>query len=65
MIIFQMVFKLWSGHEQELPFLYATHHHDLFHITVKYYDYIPKGIQVTERSRNCIWHQQGEITQKV
>ena len=27
----------------ELSFLYATHRHDLFYITVKY-DYIPKGI---------------------
>ena len=26
--------------------LYATHRHDLFYITVKYHDHIPKGIQV-------------------
>ena len=31
--------------------MYATHCHDLFYITVKYHDYIPKGIQVTERTR--------------
>ena len=54
--------KVWK---QELSFLYATHRHDLFYITVKYHDYIPKGIQVTERTRNCIWNHQGEITQKV
>ena len=52
-------------HKRELSFLYVTHHHDLFYITVKYHDYIPKGIQVTERTQNCIWHNQGEITQKV
>ena len=31
-----------------------THHHDLFYITVKYHDYIPKGIQVTELIGICI-----------
>ena len=30
------------------------HRHDLFYITVKYHDYIPKGIQVMERTYNCI-----------
>ena len=39
--------------------------HDLFYITVKYHDYIPNGFQVMERTRNCIWNHQGEITQKV
>ena len=33
---------------------------DLFYITVKYHDYFPKGIQVTERTRICIKkHQRG------
>ena len=45
--------------------MYATHRHDLFYITVKYYGYIPKGIQVTERKRICIKNIKGEITQKV
>ena len=40
--------------KRELSFLYATHGHDLFYITVKYHDYIPKGIQVTERTRISI-----------
>ena len=30
--------------KQELLFLYVTHHHDLFYITVKYHATIPKGI---------------------
>ena len=38
----------------ELSFLYAIHRHDLFYIAVKYHDYIPKGIQVIQRTRNCI-----------
>ena len=38
----------------ELSFLYATHCQDLFNITVKYHDNIPKGFQVIERTRNCI-----------
>ena len=70
MKIFQKVFKLQSGHEsakkitkgeiiqkvqlQELPFLYATHRHDLFYITVKYHENIPKGIQDIERTRKCL-----------
>ena len=81
MIMFQTVWKLWSGHEiasetikmeitqkvwkQDLSFLYATHRHDLFYIAVKYHDNIPKGIQIIEQTRNCIWNHQGEITQKV
>ena len=76
MIIFQRVFKLWSGHEiasdhqgeitqkvqkEELPFLYATHRLDQFYITVKYHDYISKGIQVIERTRICMKkHQRGD-----
>ena len=32
----------------ELSFLYVTHHHDLFYITVKYHQNIPHGFQVIE-----------------
>ena len=32
---------------------------------LKYYDYIPKGIQLTERTQICIKNIKGEITQKV
>ena len=45
--------------------MYATHCHDLFYITVKYHDYIPKGIQFTERTQICIRRIKGEKTQKV
>ena len=38
----------------ELSFLYVTHPHDLFYMTVKYHDYIPNGFQVMEQTRNCI-----------
>ena len=80
MKIFQRVFKLWSGHEshlkpsrgitqkvrkQELSFLFATHRHDLLYISVKYHENIPKGIQVTERTRICQKFTKGEITQKL
>ena len=54
--------KVWK---RELPFLYATHCHDLHYVAVKYHDYIPKGIQVIERTRNRIWNDKGEITQKI
>ena len=30
--------------KRELSLLYATHRHDLFYITVKYHQNIPKGI---------------------
>ena len=43
---------------------YATHRHDLFYITVKYHDYIPKGIQVTEWTRICIKKHQREDNSK-
>ena len=41
---------------RELSFLYVTYtcSQDMFNITVKSYDYIPKGIQVAERIRICI-----------
>ena len=51
--------------KRALSFLYATHPHHLFYLTVKYHDYIPKGIQVTERTWICIKNIKGEITQKV
>ena len=38
----------------ELSFLYTTHHHDLFYITVKYHQNIPKGIQVIVLTRKCL-----------
>ena len=44
--------------------MYVTHRHNLFYTAVQYHDYIPKGIQVIERTQNCIWNDQGEITQK-
>ena len=50
--------KVWKW---ELSFLYVTHRHDLFYITVKYHDFIPKGIQVTERTQICVKkHQRGD-----
>ena len=44
--------------------MYATYRHDLFYITVKY-DYLPKDIQFTERTRICIKIIKMEMTQKV
>ena len=67
MIIFQKVFKLQSGHrnikgeitqkvlKRELLFLYATHRHDPFYITVKYNQNIPNGLEVIEQTRKCLW----------
>ena len=53
-------------YKQELSFLYMTYCHRLFYITVKYHDYIPKGIQVTERTRICIKkHQRGENSKSI
>ena len=76
MIIYHRVFKLWSRHEiaseaikgktqqvwkRKLSFLYKTHLHDLFYITVKYHNYNPKGIQVTKRTRIRIKkHKRGD-----
>ena len=39
---------------RELSFLYATHHHYLFYMTVKYYQNIPNGIQVIKWTRTCL-----------
>ena len=36
--------------KQGLSFLYSTHFHDLFYITVKYHQNIPNCIQVIERT---------------
>ena len=55
--------KVWKW---ELSFLYVTHYHDLFYVTVKYHGYIPKGIQVTERTRICIKkHQRGDNSKSI
>ena len=40
--------------KRELSYLYATHSHDLFYITVKYHQNIPNGIQVIEWIRKCL-----------
>ena len=49
-----------------LLFLYAAHRYDLFYITMKYHDYIPKGIQVTERTRICMKkHQRGDNSKSI
>ena len=58
MVITQKVQK------QKLLFLYVTHRHYLLYTIVKYHDYIPKGIQVTERTQNCIKKQQREDNSK-
>ena len=54
--------KVWKW---ELSFLYATHRQDLFSRTVKCHDNILKCFKNIERTRNCIWNHQREITQKV
>ena len=51
--------------QTELSLLYATHHLVLFYISTKYHQNIPKDIPVTERSRNQIQTQEGEITPKL
>ena len=43
----------------------ATHCLDLFYITIKYHQNIPNSFQVMEMTGNCIWNNQGKITQKV
>ena len=40
--------------KRESSFLYATHGHDLFYITVKYHQNIPNSFQVIERTRKCL-----------
>ena len=40
--------------KRELSFLYATHRQDLFYIAVNYHQNIPNGIQVIERTLNCL-----------
>ena len=56
---------LWTQQLWELSFLYATHRQDLFYITIKYHDNIPKSFKVIMGKWNCIWNNQGEITRKV
>ena len=55
--------KVWKP---ELSFLYITHCRGLFYITLKYHDYIPKGIQVTEQTQICIKkHQRGDNWKRI
>ena len=53
----------------ELSFLYAKHRLFLFYISTKYHQNIPKGIRLTERTRNqCIItvkYNKGKITPKL
>ena len=49
----------------ELSFLHGTHHIILFYISTKYHQNIPKGIPVTERTRNLFQTKQRKITPKV
>ena len=41
--------------KRELSYSYATHRHDLFYVTVKYYQNIPNGIKVVERTQTFLW----------
>ena len=46
--------------------LVCAYRHDMFYITVKYHDYIPKGIQVTERTQICIKkHQRADNSKSI
>ena len=49
----------------ELSFLYATCCLVLFYISTKYHRNIPKGIRVTERTRNLFQIKQRVISPKV
>ena len=44
--------------------LVQDHPHDLFYITVKYHDNIPKGIQVTEWT-HIKKHQRGDNSKSI
>ena len=56
-------YRVWK---RKLSFSYPTHCHDLFYITVKYHDYIPQGIQVTEHGHEITQKSiKGAITQEV
>ena len=46
----------------ELSLLYATRHLVLFYISTTCHQNMPKGIPVTEQTRNQIQTQEGEIT---
>ena len=43
-----------KSYKRELSFLYVTHRHDLFYITVKYHQNIPNGIYVIEWTGKCL-----------
>ena len=43
--------------KQELSFLYTTHCHDLFYITVKYHQNIPNSNQVIESGHKNVYGQ--------
>ena len=49
----------------ELSILYASRHLILIYISTKYHQFIPKGIRVTERTRNLFQIKQRVITPKV
>ena len=49
----------------ELSFLYAIRCLVLFYISAKYHGNIPKGIPVTEQTRNLFQTKQREVTPKV
>ena len=49
----------------ELSFLQATCHLNLFFISTKFHQNIPKGIRATERIRNLFQTKQREITLKL
>ena len=38
----------------KLSFLYGTHRHDPFYMSVKYQQNIPNGIQVIKRTQKCL-----------
>ena len=49
----------------ELSFLFATRRLALLYISTKYHQNIPKGIRVTERTRNLFQTKQRDVTPKV
>ena len=57
--------KTQKERKAELSFLYATRCLVLFYISAKYHRTIPKGIPVTEQTRNLFQTKQRKITPKV
>ena len=49
----------------ELSFLNAAHYQVLFYISAKYHQNIPKGIPVSQQTRNLFQTKQREITPTV